>query len=145
MRTVLLLAFVAVAGRPAAGQKPSRPPVALPSSTQPAVVSPVPDSLLGRWEFVRILDAAGRPEEDMAGLVAFTFSSGGVVTVERTPASRREEPGAPKRFRYRVEGRELVLLLPGEPARAAFRFDGDRLVMRDGQTDGTATLRRPER
>ena len=140
MRTVLLLAFVALAGRPAAGQRPPPPPPALLAGMKAAAV---PDSLLGRWEVVRVVGADQPPEQ--TGLVAFRFSAGGVLTVERTPETVRAAPDVPKRFRYRVEGRTLVFEDGGEPDRQAFRFEGDRLVIHDARQGITATLRRPER
>jgi len=141
--TGLTLLLVALAWRPASGQtvaaKPDPAPVGAVRAAAP------PDSLLGRWEFVRIVDAEGRPDDDADGLAAFTFSAGGVLTVERTREAVRAEPDAPKRIRYRVEGRELVLAFGSDSDRATFRFEGDTLLIRDAATGDTATLRRPER
>ena len=118
-------------------------PVEVSAAGRPAAVpaAAVPDSLLGRWEVVRVGGADGPPEA--TGLVAFTFSAEGVLTVERTPEAVRAAPGVPERFRYRVEGRDLVIEDGGEADRQAFGFEGGRLVIRDARLGIVATLQRP--
>ena len=106
----------------------------------PAGPAAVPDSLIGRWEVVRIVEA-DRPTEE-SGIVAFRFSAGGVLTVERTSEAVREAPGMPKRFRYRVEGRVLVIEDGGEASRQAFAFEDGGLVIRDPGQGIVATFRR---
>jgi hypothetical protein len=111
----------------------------------PAVVrsvAAVPDSLLGRWEVVRIAGPNVGPRE--VGIVAFRFSAGGVLMVERTVESIRASPGRAKRFRYRVEGRVLVIEDGGGGDRQAFAFEGGGLVIRDARQGIVATFRRAD-
>ena len=103
------------------------------------------DSLLGRWELVRIVDELGGPDDESDGAVALTFTSGGVLQIEFTAESRAANPDAPDQVSYRVEGRRIVLDVAENVEYGEFWFEGDELVILDRERGLTAYLRRPPR
>lgn len=103
------------------------------------------DALLGRWEFVRIVNEQGEPDSDSEGAVALTFTSGGVLQIERTAEARAADPDAPDHVGYRVEGSRIVLEVEEGVEYGEFWFEGDELVILDRERALTAHLQRPPR
>jgi hypothetical protein len=101
------------------------------------------ENLLGRWEFVSILNEQGKPDIDSEGAVALTFTIDGVLEVERTAEARAAALDAPDRIGYLIKGNLIILDVEDEVEYGKFWFEGDNLVIFDRERGLTAYLRRP--
>lgn len=99
--------------------------LALLSFAAAAPASAQTDTVVGRWDVVEEAPPRG------PGIVALVFEAGGAMLVTYSPEVRVEDPGAPTRARYTIEGDTITAFIGGEPAPATFWFQKGDLYIRD--------------